>query len=228
MAKRFLVIGGNSGIGAACVSYIEERIRRKDEIFYPGVPDLDVRSFNSVDDYFKRVAPTHLVYCAGINYLEWIGQLDEASVEEVLNVNLTGFIRCIDAMKSHQGSDNPSVVAITSDAAWRPMRTSIAYCSSKAGLEMAVRVASRELAPQGWRVNAVAPGKVGETAMTDYVDGRVLELRGWTKERGEEYERNSSALGRNVTKEEVAQTVWQVLVGPLALTGETVAVNGGR
>jgi NAD(P)-dependent dehydrogenase (short-subunit alcohol dehydrogenase family) len=226
--KRYLVIGGNSGIGAECVSYIEDRITRKDEIFHPGVADLDVRSFKSVDDFFTRVQPTHLIYSAGINYLEWIGQLDEGSVLDVIDVNLIGFIRCIDAMKEHQGSDNPSVVAITSDAAWRPMRTSIAYCASKAGLEMAVRVASRELAPHGWRVNAVAPGKVGETAMTDYVDGRVLDLRGWTKERAEEYERNSSSLGRSVTKEEVAQTVWQVLVGPLALTGETVAVNGGR
>ena len=108
------------------------------------------------------------------------------------------------------------------------MRTSAIYCASKAALEMAVRVASREYAPAGWRINAVAPGKVEHTPMTDYVDHRVMELRGWTMEEADDYELASTPLGRKVTKEEVAQVIEQVLFGPKAQTGEIVAVNGGR
>jgi NAD(P)-dependent dehydrogenase (short-subunit alcohol dehydrogenase family) len=108
------------------------------------------------------------------------------------------------------------------------MRTSAIYCASKAALEMAVRVASRELAPLGWRVNAVAPGKVADTPMTSYVDQRVMEIRGWTEEQASEYERQSSPLGRMVTKEEVADVILNVLNGPQAQTGEIIAVNGGR
>jgi NAD(P)-dependent dehydrogenase (short-subunit alcohol dehydrogenase family) len=108
------------------------------------------------------------------------------------------------------------------------MRTSAVYCASKAALEMAVRVASREYAPKGWRINAVAPGKVADTPMTGYVDDRVLTLRGWSAEFAEKYELASTPLGRKITKAEVAGVIEQVLFGPAAQTGEIVAVNGGR
>jgi len=64
--------------------------------------------------------------------------------------------------------------------------------------------------------------------MTEYVDRRVLQLRGWTVEAAEAYEVASTPLGRKVTKEEVAQVIEQVLFGPAAQTGEIIAVNGGR
>lgn len=224
-----MVIGGTSGIGEACAEEMMERLHRRDEIRIPTEGELDVTSRLAVDKYFKEYQPTHLLYSAGVNYLEWIGKLDLDEVRHLFDVNVEGFISCIDAMKSyHEGLTGPSVVAITSDAAWRPMRTSIAYCASKAALEMAVKVASRELAPDGWRVNGVAPGKVAGTDMTDYVDKRVLELRGWTPDYAYDYERKSSAIGRPVTKVEVAEVVWSVLNGPSAMTGEIVAVNGGR
>ena len=93
---------------------------------------------------------------------------------------------------------------------------------------MVVKVLARERAGQGWRINAVAPGKVSNTKMTEYVDLRVQEIRGWTKDYADAYERASSALGRPATPEEVAQVVCDVLFGPLALNGSIVEINGGR
>lgn len=170
---------------------------------------------------------TDVVYSVGINQLSWIGQLSFSAFDAMMMTNVWGFVNLLKAIEA-VGQTPANVVAITSDAAWRPMRTSLAYCASKAALEMAIRVASREYAPAGWRINGVAPGKVADTPMTEYVDEAVLKLRGWTVEAAEAYELQSTPLGRKVTKEEVAQVVEQVLFGPAAQTGEIIAVNGGR
>jgi NAD(P)-dependent dehydrogenase (short-subunit alcohol dehydrogenase family) len=122
----------------------------------------------------------------------------------------------------------PSIVAISSAAARRPMRTSTIYCATKAALDQAVRVMARELASAGWRINAVAPGKVMDTNMTRYVDAKVRELRGWTEEYAQAYEAASNALGMPAMPDAVAQVVLDVLFGPPSLNGAIIDVNGGR
>jgi NAD(P)-dependent dehydrogenase (short-subunit alcohol dehydrogenase family) len=223
--KRVWVIGGTSGIGEATAHHLNRRTD-VERVRVEGVETLDARDFQALLSSGGEFNPTHVVYAAGFNKLDWIPGITLKDFRRVMEVNVYGFLTLMQALDVIDSAR--SVVAITSDAAWRPMRTSAVYCSSKAALEMAVRVASREYAPKGWRINAVAPGKVAETGMTEYVDKRVLELRGWTKEFAEEYERQSSPLGRKVTKTEVAEVIESVLFGPAAQTGEIIAVNGGR
>lgn len=175
----------------------------------------------------KEVQPTHLVYSIGINRLAWLGDVTYVDWHEMMEVNVWGFIRTVQLLRE-ETSWPCSVVAVSSDAARRPMRTSLTYCASKAALEMAVRVASRELAPYGWRVNAVAPGKVADTPMTEDIDAMVPLLRGWSPERALSYELQSSALGRYLNKQEVAQVICCTLFGPAGQTGQVVEINGGR
>jgi NAD(P)-dependent dehydrogenase (short-subunit alcohol dehydrogenase family) len=120
-----------------------------------------------------------------------------------------------------------TIVAVSSDAAERPMRTSIAYCASKAALNMAVKVAARELAPE-IRVNAVSPGMVSGTAMTEYIDDVVPEIRRWTPEAAARYEQSQIPAGRRATKDEVADLVYHTLCGPEYMTGSILTLNGGR
>jgi sorbitol-6-phosphate 2-dehydrogenase len=173
-------------------------------------------------------APTDVVYSAGINRLDWIRKVKMDDFMEVYKTNVWGLLNVIRVLDGTAEAGPINLVGITSDAAWRPMRTSAVYCGSKAAMEMTLRVASREYAPKGWRINGVAPGKVDDTEMTRYVDRRVQFLRGWTPEYAEAYENASSALGRRVTLLEVAEVVDAVLMGPAAQTGEIIAVNGGR
>jgi len=193
--------------------------------------DADVRVRRPVWEAIAKVNPTFVVYSAGVTALDWLDNVAYMDFKRLMDINTYGFINVmqglLDADATHP-TVSRSVVAITSDAAWRPMRTSLAYCASKAALEMAVRVAARELAPIGWKVNAVAPGKVADTPMTEYVDKRVLELRNWTQEDAEQRELASSALGRKVDAAEVAEVVVSTLLGPLAQTGVVIPVNGGR
>lgn len=202
------------------------------------IEQMDIFDSAKFARWMGLAQPTHLVYSIGVNELDWFGDITDEVFNRVMATNVLGFIQAVKvfaALHEKRVAEfgalefcKPSIVAITSDAAWRPMRTSAVYCASKAALEMVVRVASREYAPYGWRINAVAPGKVANTPMTEYVDRRVLELRGWTEEYARAYESASSAIGRAVTKQEVAAVIEGVLFGPIGMTGEIVAVNGGR
>lgn len=223
--RRLVILGGTSGIGKA-VEFLSAKQFSFESVTALGREHFDIRDEEALDSHLKKLDPTDVVYSVGVNELDWLKDIHLLTFRHLMEVNVWGFLSTMQTLQRMEGPR--SVVAVTSDAAWRPMRTSAAYCASKAALEMAVRVASRELAPFGWRVNAVAPGKVADTAMTRYVDERVLELRGWSEGEASAYERQSSPLGRMVTKAEVAEVVFSVLNGPKAQTGEIVAVNGGR
>lgn len=223
--RRLVILGGTSGIGKA-VEFLSAKQYHFQHVTALGREHFDIRDEEALDSHLKKLDPTDVVYSVGVNELDWVKDIHLLTFRHLMEVNVWGFLSTLQTLQRMEGPR--SVVAVTSDAAWRPMRTSAAYCASKAALEMAVRVASRELAPFGWRVNAVAPGKVADTAMTRYVDERVLELRGWSEEEASAYERQSSPLSRMVTKAEVAEVVFSILNGPQAQTGEIVAVNGGR
>ena len=222
-----LVFGGRSGIGAACVDRLRMvglRATGVDKI------DADVRVRRPVWEVIADANPRYVVYSAGVTALDWIGDASYMDFKRIMDINVYGFINVMQGLLAlNETHEVPrSIVAITSDAAWRPMRTSLNYCASKAALEMAVKVAARELAPRGWKVNAVAPGKVSDTSMTEYVDKRVTELRGWSAEEAEDRELASNTLGRMVHPVEVAEVVVSTLLGPQAQTGAVIPVNGGR
>jgi pteridine reductase len=88
-----------------------------------------------------------------------------------------------------------------------------AYCMSKAALAMLTQVLSVELAPVV-RVNAVAPGT-------------VLPPVSMTAEEREAL-RHRIPLQRLGSPEDVADTVRFLLTGPDFITGQVVAVDGGR
>lgn len=93
-----------------------------------------------------------------------------------------------------------------------------AYCAAKAGSSMLTRCMARELAPEGIRVVAVAPGAIssgGNADLDDDPDARARSEAGIPAHR----------LGR---PEEVAELI-AYLVSPEAayITGTTVVIDGG-
>ena len=82
--------------------------------------------------------------------------------ERVLDVNLTGVMltnRAVARRMSALGQGG-SIVNISSGAAKIPLRGSAEYSVSKAGVWMLTKVLALELAPDGIRVNTVAPGVI--------------------------------------------------------------------
>lgn len=225
------VIGGTSGIGEAAAEWL---LDEGANVHVTG-EDRDVRSIPTLHDELTRIESSSaglagVVYSAGTNHLEWLGQTAHPHHRDPIDVNLVGFINVLEVLaRGELRHERPlSVVAVSSDAARRPMRTSIGYCASKAGLDMAVKVAARELGPFGWRVNAVSPGMTGETGMQAYVDKTVPLVRNWTEERTRKYEAEQEVISGRVHKNEVAEIIGHTLFGPEHLNGAIIEINGGR
>ncbi len=94
-----------------------------------------------------------------------------------------------------------------------PWRSYSAYCMTKAALHMLTQVLALELAPHV-RVNAVAPGTVLPPESLGPEEREQLRMR--------------IPLERFGTPEDVAQTVRFLVTGPDFITGQVVAVDGGR
>lgn len=179
-----------------------------------------------------------IAYCAGINLLDAIGDVDELNLFQTYGVNVMGFIKVLQAVVQvyYRGNmeelpltrqTTTNVVVVGSDAARVPMRNSIVYCSSKAAVIQAMRVAARELAPFV-RVNAVSPGIIDGTPMTTSIDAEVRLQRNWTALEAADYERAQIPMGRRATKWEVADLILTTLNGPAYLTGSNIEINGGK
>lgn len=223
---RAVVVGGMSGIGKATA----ERLWGEYQIPVTtvGKENYDVRHADDMMELAEEHRDAELwVFSAGVNYLSPIEALDFDLMREQYETNVMGFLRLMAYLRDLRGTDATSVVAVGSDAAERPMRTSSVYCGTKAALHQTVRCLARELAPH-WRVNAVAPGMTEHTKMQEYIDATVPTLRGWTPEQAMEYELSQVPFGRRGTTGEVAEVVTSVLLGADYLTGSIVTVNGGR
>ena len=110
-----------------------------------------------------------------------------------------------------------TVINIVSDAAWRPMRHSLAYNCSKAALDMASKQMARELTkPRSLSVIGIRPGKMKDTGMSRYIDHRVEEVRGWTPEQASEYFRMNSVTGLELSPNDVAMLVYAIAVSPIS------------
>lgn len=227
-----LIIGASSGIGKAIATYVKETgVPMCSEWSTPGTDILDVRSSTEVFAMVRKDGPFDcIVYSAGINELAWastLGAQFDTTMMNVWDINCMGFVRIMGAHEQLYPKSKGSAVAISSDAARRPMRGSIAYCSSKAALDMAVKTLAREMAPR-WRINAVSPGITQGTEMTKYLDDTIPRFRGWTPEGAYQYEQSQIPMKRRAVPEEIASFVAQVLEGPEYMTGAILEVNGGR
>lgn len=221
------VVGGDSpdSIGESIMLMATE-IGVFDKVSGTGQHCVDVRSAESIHWFINECGPfTHVAYCAGIASLQYIDQLDIQEVANVFDTNVFGFMRVMRSLAlTHPGG---RVCAITSDASRVPMRGSMAYCSSKAALNMAIKQAARELAPN-WSINGVAPAMVDDTNMTRWIDATVPEFRGWTEEYAREYETMNIPMGRRALKDEVAAVVLTTLLGPSFMTGSIIDITGGK
>lgn len=213
-------IGGTSGIGLA----VHKRLLA-DGIhasLATGENEVDVRSQFALDQFAESHSPIDaVVYSAGINYLDWSDSIDLGRSRDLYDVNVLGLLRALRAVQTAV-----RCVVIGSDAAWRPMRTSAAYCGSKAALDMTVKVIARERAAEGFVINTIAPGKVAETGMTEYTDLRSAELRPDMDHI--EYQAGQIPSGEFLTADDVAEVVVSTLTATPHLNGATIPVTGGR
>ncbi len=222
MKQRTWVIGGNTGIGKG----IADKLKRTNDhlVFVSDEDEVDVRNTFRIADYIRNYAPfDNVIFSAGVNTPCFIESMNSMELQRMFDVNVIGFIKVLNELVRIQG--HGTMCAIVSDAANRPMRNSIGYCSSKAALQMAIRCASRELSPN-WRIFGVSPGVVYDTPMTRNINDICAKFREIPIEEIEK-DIELTPMGRYISVTEVAELVSQMLNAGPFLSGTTVDISGG-
>ena len=241
-----LVTGGSRGIGAATVLNLARQghdvvvgyrsgASEADGVMAAAVARgaravavrADVSDPDDVEALFAAAGElgsvTGLVANAGLT--AHLGDLADTPVEvirQVLDVNLLGVVLCArraaQVMSRGRGGAGGSIVAVSSSAATLGApHEYVHYAAAKAGVDALVVGLAKELADDGVRVNAVAPGLVrtgihagaGDAGRLERVTGRV-------------------PMGRPGEPDEIAPAIaW--LLGPEAsyCTGAVLRVAGG-
>ena len=155
-----------------------------------------------------------LVNNASIFYPKKIGRIELRHWDELVGSNLRAPLFLAQAAAPRLREARGVIVNITDIHADRPLKGYPVYSIAKAGLAAMTRSLALELAPEV-RVNAVAPGAIA-----------------WPEdEKFENAERKrivaTTPLGRIGDPSDVAQAVHFLVSAPF-VTGQTVAVDGGR
>lgn len=216
--KTVFITGGSRGIGKT----IKETYRKLGaSVIAPTRQEMDLSDEHSVEEYLQANSDISIdifVFCAGINPVAPIEEIDIDDMEETFRVNLFSSIRIIkhyisDMKKKKAGK----IVFITSLYSQVTREGRLPYTGSKHAVFGAVKTLALELAPYGICVNAVAPGYV----MTDMTRQNLS-----ASDINEICEKIPTR--RFQTEEEIADAVL-FLSGDSnkSITGQTIFVDGG-
>jgi NAD(P)-dependent dehydrogenase (short-subunit alcohol dehydrogenase family) len=219
-----LVTGGASGIGREVAGRLREA--GHDVVVWDlsgGDIDCDISDPDAVSASMEQTVrehgvPTRVVTCAGVGASGMLLDQSTAQWGKVLGVNLTGTWLTLRAAAQAMvdAKVGGSMVAVSSISGTVADRDMGAYCVSKAGVDMLVKVAAVEWGSHGIRVNAVGPG-VTRTPMLPNPE----RLPGWVEGLSER-----TALGRLGEATDVAAAIVGVLELPW-VTGQIVHADGG-
>jgi NAD(P)-dependent dehydrogenase (short-subunit alcohol dehydrogenase family) len=163
-------------------------------------------------------APTLLAHCVGSTLVAPLHRTRPEAYREVIRVNLDSAVFMLQAwIAALQGAPGAAVFA-SSVVARIGVANHEAIAAAKGGVEALVRSAAATYAPQGVRVNAVAPG-LTDTPLT----AGMLKLPAMREGAGRQY-----PLGGVQTAAQVADVMaWLLGDAAARVTGQVIAVDGG-
>ena len=237
-----LVTGAANGIGRAiCVAYaragarvlVTDRTREScaDTLAAARACGADCRAYaldvtdgEAAVELAARVADEAgdvdvLVNNAGIIVREGVDSPGAREhVRRTMAVNYFGAFDVIHAFLPALRRRRGCIVNVASVAALRGQRGAIGYSPSKGALRMLTQSLAVELAPDGIRVNAIAPGVI-ETPMTEVTRSDPRRLKGFL---------SRIPVGRIGQPEEIAQpAVFLASAMASYVTGVVLPVDGG-
>lgn len=234
--KSVLVTGAASGIGLALAQHFAaEGAARLILVDTSPIPmDFaheavtgDVRD-EALWDRLDLAGLDHAVVNAGVAGAGAIADLALDEWRRILSVNLDGaFLTLRAAMRAMRGRGG-SIVLTASAAGVKAESGVAAYGASKAALIHLAKVAAKEGAPHGIRVNAIAPAGV-ETPVWDAIPMFVERAAQIGREAAfAEMAAMATPLGRYAKPEEIARQIAFLLSDQSALvTGATLISDGG-
>jgi len=166
-----------------------------------------VRKFGQLDALVNNASSFYATPLAELNEQQW---------HDLLGTNLRAPLFLAQAAAAELRRRHGCIVNIADIHAERPMHGHLLYSVAKAGLAALTRALAQEMAPQV-RVNAVAPGVIMWPENADWMD--------------EEQRRKIVAhtlLKREGEPEDIARTVAFLIQDAPYVTGQIIAVDGGR
>jgi len=166
-----------------------------------------------VAEHFGRLDA--LVNNASSFFATPIGSIGEREWDDLLGTNLKAPLFLAQAAATHLAVARGAIVNITDIHAERPLKNYALYCTAKAGLAGLTRALALELAPHV-RVNAIAPGPIL-----------------WPENGAFDAAAQANVISRTLLKRggdpaDIARTVRFLLADAPYVTGQILAVDGGR
>jgi 3-oxoacyl-[acyl-carrier protein] reductase len=198
-AEQLSGVMGRDAVAVSCDVTVEDDVRRLFDTVVNELGHLDV-----------------LVNNAGLGGTANIVDMPDEQWDAIIGVTLTGTFRCTRAALKHmQPRGGGVIVNNASVSGWRAQDGQAAYSAAKAGVMALTRCAAIEAAPDGIRVNAVAPSLAMHENLSKVISADALaELT------------RREAFGRSAETWEVANVI-VFLASDYAsyLTGEVISVS---
>ena len=143
-----------------------------------------------------------------------LGSITEAQWDDLIGSNLKAPLFLCQTALPHLRASRGAIVNLVDIHAQRPLRDHVVYGPAKAGLAMLTRSLAKDLGPD-IRVNGVAPGAIlwPDDDMSEKTKASIVK---------------QIPLNRSGEPADIARTVLFLLRDAPYITGQIIAVDGGR
>ena len=233
--KTVLVVGGSSGIGNGIAHAFRTRGARVhvwgtrasaadyagnegSDLSGLGYDCVDVGDPDAVADAPAPFAGLDVLVLSQGTVVYRRGEFEREGWDRVMAVNLDSLMHCCRRFRGDLAASRGSIVIVSSISGTKANKGNPAYAASKAGAINLTRTLGQAWAPEGIRVNGLAPGLV-DTKLTKVTTEHPKRLEGAL---------SAIPSGRMGTPADMAGAAL-FLASPLAayVNGHTLIVDGG-
>ena len=235
--ETILVVGGNTPIGVSTIRILKssgynvisvnlhdgygEHINDTAVTSY----SVDLLNVEELESNFAEIVKKHqpfsgFVYLYGKGGVRPLSMTKPAFMRELINSNLICFVELVRILtKKKRFMNGGSIVALSSVSSIKGLKSKLAYCSSKAALDAAIRVLAAELANKKIRVNSIRKGWVASDMNLAFVQDNM------SLSNNSDY--NKQLLGE-ISADEVAYSIKFLLSEESKkITGTSLLLDGG-
>ncbi|WP_026692423.1 elongation factor P 5-aminopentanone reductase [Peribacillus kribbensis] len=235
--KFALITGASGGIGRAIAHemakegmslYLHYNTNQEgisilmEELAPYGTELIPIQADLSKKDGYTKLAGhifslDYIVLNSGKSAYGLITDMEDALVQEMVQLHITSpFQLTRTLLPKLRHKSHAAIVAVTSIWGQTGASNEVLYSMLKGAQNTFVKALSKELAPSGIRINAIAPGAIATPMMEDFTEEELTDLA------------SEIPIGRLGRPQEIAQTAAYLLSPKAAyITGQIIGVNGG-